>query len=74
MVKRLQGERDAAVADLKARIAMMSKLIEFEQQDMGNTAPAATASELSLTAESKDDLRNKGALPTPTPHQAGAYV
>ena len=42
MIKRLQGERDAAVAGLRARVAMMNKLIEFEKQDMGNTAPAAT--------------------------------
>ena len=41
MIKRLQGERDAAVAGLKARVAMMNKLIEFEKQDMGNTAPTA---------------------------------
>jgi peptidoglycan hydrolase CwlO-like protein len=52
MVKRLQSERDATVADLKARIATASKLIEFEQQDMGKTAPAETAAspKLSLAA------------------------
>jgi hypothetical protein len=49
MIKRLQGERDAAVAGLKARVAMMNKLIEFEKQDMGNTAPAATAASPKLS-------------------------
>ena len=49
MIKRLQGERDAAVAGLKARVAMMNKLI-FEKQDMGNTAPAATAASPKLSA------------------------
>ena len=49
MIKRLQGERDAAVAGLRARVAMMNKLIEFEKQDMGNTAPAATAASPKLS-------------------------
>jgi hypothetical protein len=49
MIKRLQGERDAAVAGLRARVAMMNKLIEFEKQDMGNTAQAATAASPKLS-------------------------
>ena len=49
MIKRLQGERDAAVAGLRARVAMMNKLIEFEKQDMGSTAPAATAASPKLS-------------------------
>ena len=49
MIKRLQGERDAAVAGLRARVAMMNKLIEFEKQDMGNTARAATAASPKLS-------------------------
>jgi uncharacterized protein YPO0396 len=40
MIKQFQKERDAKVSELNARIAMMSKLLEFEQKDMGD-APAA---------------------------------
>jgi hypothetical protein len=43
MIKRLQRERDGAIAGLKARIEMTHKLLEFEQQDMGKAAPAPTA-------------------------------
>jgi hypothetical protein len=39
-VKQLQKERDATVADLKSGIAMMGKLMEFDQRQMGNVAPA----------------------------------
>jgi hypothetical protein len=35
-VKQLQNERDAMVADLKASIAMLAKLLEFEQQHIGD--------------------------------------
>jgi hypothetical protein len=41
-VKQLQKERDALVADLKSGIAMVVKLMEFEQQQMGSVAPAKT--------------------------------
>ena len=53
MIKQLQKERDAKVAELNARIAMMSKLLEFEQKDMGEVAPAAVrpaSPKLSLAA------------------------
>jgi hypothetical protein len=41
-VKQLQKERDAMVADLKSGIAMVGKLMDFEQQQMGSVAPAET--------------------------------
>jgi hypothetical protein len=44
MIKQLQKERDANVAELNARIAMMSKLLEFEQRDMGEVVPVRPAS------------------------------
>jgi len=41
MIKQLQKERDAKTTELKTRMAMMSKLMEFEQKDMGKVAPEA---------------------------------
>ena len=41
VVKQVQKERDANVAELKSRIAMIGKLMEFEQKDMENVAPEA---------------------------------
>ena len=42
MIKQLQSERDAKVAELKSGVSMMRKLMEFEQQEMGGVRPAAT--------------------------------
>jgi hypothetical protein len=39
LVKQLQTERDAKVADLKAKIVMIGKLIEFEEEQIGRVAP-----------------------------------
>ena len=53
MIKQFQKERDAKVSELNARIAMMSKLLEFEKKDMGEVAPAAispASPKLSLAA------------------------
>ena len=69
-IKQLQSERDATVADLKSSIAMLAKLLEFEQQETGNIPPVAPKSpQLSLAdfferkliesgPLSKDDLCN----------------
>jgi hypothetical protein len=69
-IKQLQSERDATVADLKSSIAMLAKLLEFEQQETGNVPPVAPKSpQLSLAdfferkliesgPLSKDDLCN----------------
>jgi hypothetical protein len=40
-VQRLQNERDARIADLKAGLAMISKFVEFEGRFLGNAAPPA---------------------------------
>ena len=67
-IKQLQNERDAVVANLKSSIAMLAKLIELEQAEMG-AASVPTASQPSLVEFlerklieigplSKDDLCN----------------
>ena len=38
-IKQLQNERDARVAELKESIAMLAKLVEFEQREIGNVPP-----------------------------------
>jgi hypothetical protein len=40
MLKQLQSERDATVERLKSAIAMMHKLVEFEQDEMGGIPEA----------------------------------
>jgi hypothetical protein len=42
MVEQLRNEHDASVADLKACLAMITKLMEFEQRQMANMSPDAT--------------------------------
>jgi hypothetical protein len=42
MVRQLQTDRDAKIADLKVTIAMVSKLIKFEEEQIGKAAPQAT--------------------------------
>src|SRR6476646_11317973 len=77
--KQLQNERDAVVANLKSSIAMLAKLIELEQAEMGAASVVnPTASQPSLVEFlerklielcplSKDDLcnmaRKEGYLP-----------
>jgi hypothetical protein len=39
MVQQLQSERDAKVADLKGALAMIEKLMQFENGYMGNVVP-----------------------------------
>jgi hypothetical protein len=44
LVKQLQAEREAKVADLKMNMAMVGKLIDFEEAQIAKAAPkAATA-------------------------------
>jgi hypothetical protein len=69
-IKQLQNERDAVVANLKSSIAMLAKLIELEQAEMGAASVVSpTASQPSLVEFlerklieigplSKDDLCN----------------
>jgi hypothetical protein len=72
MIEQLQSERDAKVADVKSKLAMISKLFEFENQHMASVPPATAPpasprppladffvrrlSEMGPT--SRDDLRN----------------
>jgi hypothetical protein len=56
MLKQLQSERDAIVTKLESGIAMMHKLMEFEQQEMGGlpqvarpTVTSPASSKLSLS-------------------------
>ena len=44
MVKQLQAERDTKVAELKAKIAMATKLLEFENEDFDKAAPTKVGS------------------------------
>ena len=43
-IQQLQTERDARIGDLKAGLAMLAKLMEFEEQLLHNTPPATPAS------------------------------
>jgi len=55
MVQQLQSERDARVADLKGSLAMIEKLIQFEDGIMGNVVKLenAPASQPSLADRMK---------------------
>jgi hypothetical protein len=41
MVEQLRNEHDARVADLKASLAMIAKLMEFEERHMAATPPSS---------------------------------
>jgi hypothetical protein len=43
-IQRLQTERDARIGDLKANLAMLAKLMEFEERFLHNTPPVTPAS------------------------------
>jgi hypothetical protein len=42
MVEQLRNEHDASVADLKAALAMLAKLMEFEERHIANMSPETT--------------------------------
>ena len=42
MVEQLRNEHDARVADLKACLAMIAKLMEFEERHIANMSPETT--------------------------------
>jgi hypothetical protein len=44
MVEQLRNEHDAGVADSKACLAMIAKLMEFEERHVANTSPNSTPS------------------------------
>jgi len=45
MVEQLRNEHDASVADLKVSLAMIAKLMEFEDRHVANTSPDSTSSQ-----------------------------
>jgi hypothetical protein len=44
VVEQLRKEHDASVADLKAGLAMIAKLMEFEERHIANMSPETTPS------------------------------
>jgi hypothetical protein len=50
-IQQLQTERDARIGDLKASLAMLAKLMEFEERLLHNTPPATPASSLLALGE-----------------------
>jgi hypothetical protein len=42
MVRQLQTDRDAKIADLKVTIAVVGNLIKFEEEQIGKAAPQTT--------------------------------
>jgi hypothetical protein len=50
-IQKLQTERDARIADLKAGLAMIAKFMEFEERFLHTTPPATPASPLVALAE-----------------------
>ena len=44
MIEQVRNEHDASVADLKAALAMIAKLMEFEERHMASVSPDTTSS------------------------------
>jgi hypothetical protein len=57
MVEQLRNEHDARVADSKACLAMIAKLMEFEERHVANTSPDSTPSPSSQHANLAQKLR-----------------
>jgi isocitrate dehydrogenase kinase/phosphatase len=57
MVEQLRNEHDASVADLKVSLAMIAKLMEFEERHVANTSPDSTSSPSSQHANLAQKLR-----------------
>ena len=69
-IEQLQKERDAKVAKAKMKVEMISKLIEFENEDVGkvpSVAPPAALPPLSSVVP----LTNGSASPTPLAQAIG---
>jgi hypothetical protein len=66
MIEQLQKERDAKVAKAKAKLEIISKLIEFESEDVGKVQSAMPPAALPpLSSE------NNRASPTPLARAIG---
>jgi hypothetical protein len=57
MVERLRNEHDASVADLKETLAMIAKLMEFEERHIANMSHDATPPSSSQHANLTQKLR-----------------
>jgi hypothetical protein len=57
MVEQLRNEHDARVADLKLNLAMIAKLMEFEERHIANMSPDSTSSPSSQHANLTQKLR-----------------
>ena len=51
IIQQVQNERDAKIADLKSGLAMIAKLMEFEERFLLDTPPVVPASPLLALAE-----------------------
>jgi hypothetical protein len=70
MIEQLQKERDAKVARAKAKLDMLSKLIEFENEDVGKVSSVTPPAALPPLA-SVVPLANSNASPTPLAQAIG---
>jgi hypothetical protein len=57
LVEQLRNEHDASVADLKATLAMIAKLMEFEERHITNMSPDTTPLSSSQHANLTQKLR-----------------
>ena len=57
MVEQLRNEHDARVTDLKASLAMITKLMEFEERHVADRSPDSTPSPSSQHANLKQKLQ-----------------
>ena len=57
MVQQLRNEHDASMADLKATLAMIAKLMEFEERHTTNMSPDTTPLSSSQHANLAQKLR-----------------
>jgi hypothetical protein len=51
ILKQLQSEQDAKIADVKSTLAMIAKIMEFEERYLGNSSPVVPASPLVALAD-----------------------
>jgi hypothetical protein len=70
MIEQLQKERDAKVAKAKAKLEMISKLIEFENEDMSKMPPLTPPADLPQPP-SVVPLRNASVTSTPLSQMIG---
>ena len=57
MVEQLRNEHDARVADLKVKLAMIAKLMEFEERHVADRSPDSTPSPSSQHANLQQKLQ-----------------